>query len=109
TDGVPQVVGANGWSIAANCENVADSAAFITYFINTPENATILETQTGLPPVTSVLEGLQEDPDVAQSIKDRIALYFDLLEQGATVDVWPDGTQTLVTQLATSYEEVAFG
>lgn len=109
TGGVPQVVGANGWAISANCENVADSASFIDYFINTPENALILETQTGLPPVTSVLEGMQENPDVSQAIKDRITLYFDLLDQGATVDIWPDGTQTLVSQIATNYEEVAFG
>ncbi|TDE89551.1 extracellular solute-binding protein [Occultella glacieicola] len=109
TDGVPQVVGANGWSISANCTNVAASADFISSFVNTPENATILETQTGLPPVTSVLEGLQEDPEVSQAIKDRIALYFDLLDQGATVDVWPDGAQALVSQIATSYQEVAFG
>ncbi|MVA74975.1 extracellular solute-binding protein, partial [Auraticoccus sp. F435] len=109
TGGAPQVVGANSWSIAENCTNVAAAAAFIDYFINSSEAAVTLDTQTGLPPVTSIAQELVASDEVAPSIKERIALYEELLARGATVDVWPDGTQQLVTQFTTQWEEVAFG
>lgn len=109
TGGEPQVVGTNGWSISANCTNVAQSAAFIDYFINSSEGAATLEAQTGLPPVTSILDEQVADPEVSPAIKDRIELYNELLEQDALIDVWPDATQQLVTQLTTAYQEVAFG
>lgn len=109
TGGEPQVVGANGWAIADNCENVVDSANFIDYFINSTDAAIRLETQTGLPPVTSILEEMTEDPEVSDAIKSRIELYFDLLDDGAVIDNWPDGTSQLVGQIGQSYEEVAFG
>lgn len=109
TGGAPQVVGANSWSISANCTNVKQAAAFIDYITNSSEAALVLKGQTGLPPVTSILEEQLENPDVDQAIKDRIELYRQLLDRGALIDVWPDGTQQLVTQLETAYEEVAFG
>ncbi len=108
TGGVPQVVGTNGWSISANCTNVKQSAAFIDYFVNSAEGALVLKGQTGLPPVTAILEEQLAHPDVDQAIKDRIELYLQLLEKGALIDVWPDGTQQLTTQLETAYEEVSF-
>jgi multiple sugar transport system substrate-binding protein len=109
TGGAAQVVGTNGWSISANCTNVKQSAAFINYFVNSSDGALVLKAQTGLPPVTSILEEQLTHPEVNQAIKDRIELYLQLLEKGALIDVWPDGTQQLVTQLETAYEEVAFG
>ncbi|WP_434081296.1 extracellular solute-binding protein [Sanguibacter sp. Z1732] len=109
TGGPAQVVGANSWAISDNCTNVVDSAALIDFFINSSEGAFILETQTGLPPVTSILEEMLASPDVDESIKDRITLYDDLRESGAVIDVWPDGTQPLITQLSTAWEEVVFG
>ncbi|MGC0272759.1 ABC transporter substrate-binding protein [Pseudactinotalea sp. Z1739] len=109
TGGPAQVVGANSWAISDNCTNVVDSAALIDFFINSSEGAFILQTQTGLPPVTSILEEMLASPDVDESIKDRITLYDDLRESGAVIDVWPDGTQPLITQLSTAWEEVVFG
>src|SRR5699024_8401931 len=98
TGAPPQEVGANSWSIAENCANVVDSAALIDFFINSSEAAFVLETQTGLPPVTSILEEMLASDDVDESIKDRISLYDELREAGAVIDVWPDGTQPLITQ-----------
>lgn len=109
TGGQPQVVGANSWAIAENCTNVAAAADFISFFINSSEGAFILQTQTGLPPVTSIADEMLADPDVAPSIKERIELYNDVLAAGGTVDIWPDGTQQLVGQFTTAWEEVAFG
>lgn len=109
TNGEPQVVGANSWAISENCANVADSAALIDFFINSSEGAFILDTQTGLPPVTSILDEMIASPDVDQSVKDRITLYQDLREAGAIIDVWPDGTQQLITQFTTAWETVVFG
>ena len=105
----PQVVGTNGWAISANCTNVEQAVAFINYFINSSEGATTLQTQTGLPPVAKILDEQAASPEVSDAIKARIALYRELLDRGARVDVWPDGTQQLVTQFRTAYEEVAFG
>lgn len=109
TGGPPQVVGANSWSIAENCANVVDSAALIDFFINSSEAAFVLETQTGLPPVTSILDEMLASDDVGESVKDRITLYEELLETGAVIDVWPDGTEPLISQLSTAWEEVVFG
>jgi multiple sugar transport system substrate-binding protein len=109
TGGKPQVVGTNGWAISANCTNQQQAAAFIDYFINSSEGAATLKGQTGLPPVASILDEQAASPDASDAIKSRIALYRQLLDSGARVDVWPDGTQQLVTQFRTAYEEVAFG
>ncbi|WP_420113967.1 ABC transporter substrate-binding protein [Pseudactinotalea sp.] len=109
TGGQPQVVGANSWAISENCTNVAAAADFISYFINSADGAFTLETQTGLPPVTSIADELLASDDVTDSIKERIELYNEVLAAGGTVDIWPDGTQQLVTQFTTRWEEVAFG
>lgn len=109
TGGKPQVVGANSWAISENCTNVAAAAEFINFFINSSEGAFILQTQTGLPPATAVAEEMLASADVADSIKERIALYNEILAAGGYVDIWPDGTQALVGQFTTSWEEVMFG
>ncbi|WP_308796452.1 ABC transporter substrate-binding protein [Agromyces silvae] len=105
----PQVVGTNGWAISSNCGNTKQATAFIDYFVNSDEGATILQAQTGLPPVSSVLDSQIARPETSAAIKERAALYQQLLADGAVVDVWPDATQQLVTQFRTAYEEVAFG
>lgn len=109
TGSQPQVVGANSWAISENCTNVAAAADFIDWFINYSQGAFTLQTQTGLPPVTSVADEMLASDDVADSIKERIELYNEVLADGGSVDIWPDGTQQLVTQFTTRWEEVAFG
>lgn len=109
TGGKPQVVGTNGWAISANCTNVKNAAAFIDFFINSYEGALILQTQTGLPPVASVLEQLVANPDTSPAIKERATLFGELVDRGALIDVWPDGTQQLVAQFVTAHQEVSFG
>ncbi|GAB2608607.1 ABC transporter substrate-binding protein [Pseudactinotalea suaedae] len=109
TGGQPQVVGANSWAISENCTNVAAAVDFINYFINSSDGAFTLETQTGLPPVTSIADEMLASDEVAPSIKERIDLYNEILAGGGTVDIWPDGTQQLVAQFTTRWEEVAFG
>lgn len=105
----PQVVGSNSWGISENCTNERDSASFIDYFINSTEGAYTLEAQTGLPVVTSILDEMIDDPEIDELIRQRMELYSEVAEEGALIDVWPDGTQQLVDQLGDSYQEVAFG
>lgn len=109
TGGNPQVVGTNGWGISTGCGNAKAAAAFIDYFVNNPDAAFTLQTQTGLPPVSSVLEELTASDETSDIIRQRAALFEELVAAGAVIDVWPDNTQKLVNDFRTAYEEVAFG
>lgn len=109
TGGEPQGVGTNGWAISATCTNVTQAAAFISYFVNSEEGAIALAGQAGLPTVGSLLDDLSASPEVSEPVKARIDLYRQIADLGATVDVWPDGSQSLVNLFISTYEGISFG
>lgn len=109
TGGETQVVGTNAWSISRNCANTEHSALFIDHFINSSDAALTLEAQTGIAVNDAILDEQLESSEVPDSIKERIELYRDLAANGAVSDIWPDGTQELITVLTSTSEEVAFG
>ncbi|WP_426007307.1 ABC transporter substrate-binding protein [Paenarthrobacter sp. NyZ202] len=104
------VLGANGLSIPANCNNVATAASFINYFTNSPEAATAFQSDNGIVTNTKSQESLVGNKDIPDAVKKNISVFQKLTSTNdLTTSTYPDGYQSLATELSRQYQAAAFG
>jgi multiple sugar transport system substrate-binding protein len=104
------VLGSNGMSIPANCQNPGTAAAFISYFANNPEAGVAFQSDNGILTGTKAQEALLADKNTPDAVKQNVTTLQELTKSGdLTHTTYPDGLQSLTTELSRQYQAAAFG
>lgn len=104
------VLGANGISIPAECENPATAAAFIDFFTNDSQAALAFQSDNGVLSSTAAQDAILEDPSTDEGVKSSVTLLRALTDAGdLTTSTYPEGYATISTELQRLYEAAAFG
>lgn len=104
------VLGANGLSIPSNCNNIGTAASFINYFTNNPDAAAAFQSDNGILSNTKTQEALVNNAETAPAVKKSISVFQKLTtNDDLTTSTYPDGYQSLVTELNRQYQAAAFG
>lgn len=104
------VLGINGISIAANCGDVAATAAFVDFFTNDVNAALAFQSDNGIVTNLRAQEALLNDPRVPKGVKRSVTVWRALAGAGnLATTVYPAGLATLTNELTRLYESAAFG
>jgi multiple sugar transport system substrate-binding protein len=108
--GSGDAIGTNGLTIAANCDNVPASAAFINFFLNDPQAAAAYKSDNGAVSVTPLLEAQINDPSSNPQLLSQLKFQQHLTTGGFVKDIkYAAGYSALPPLLTTTYQNVAFG
>ena len=103
------VLGANGISIANDCDNVPTAAAWTDFFSNDTDAAVTFQSDNG---VTTNLKGqdaLLADPETPEGVKQNVTVFRELTDTGdLTTTIYPAGRTTLAAELTRLFQELAF-
>lgn len=103
------VIGANGISIPAECDNIATAASFVDFFTNDPGAAQAFQSDNGVVTSSSAQEALLASGEVEDNVVDSIALLNELESaDDLTSAAYPAGSTTITADLLRLYQEVAF-
>lgn len=104
------VLGENGVSIPANCNNVSTAASFINFFANNPDAGVAFQSDNGILTNTQAQQALQADKATPDAVKQNVTILQGLTKgNDLTTTSYPDGLQTLTTELSRQYQAAAFG
>lgn len=104
------VLGSNGLSIPATCNNPGTAAAFINFFANDPQAGVAFQSDNGILTNTEAQDALLADKQTSDAVKKSVTILQDLTKSGdVTNTTYPDGLQSLSTELTRQYQAAAFG
>lgn len=104
------ILGSNGISIPAKCDNKATAAAFINHFANDVDAALAFQSDNGVVTNTAAQDALLSDPKTPDGVKQNVTILRELTESGdLTNTTYPEGLATLTNELNRNYQQVAFG
>lgn len=104
------ILGSNGISIPASCENVPTAAAWIDFFANDVEAALAFQSDNGILTNTDAQEALLQDSETPEGVKQNVTILQGLTEEGdLTTSRNPAGQNTVSNELLRLYQAVAFG
>lgn len=104
------VLGENGLSIPANCNNVSTAASFINFFANSPDAGLAFQSDNGILTNTQAQQALQADKATPDAVKQNVSILQSLTKDNdLTTTRYPDGYQTLTAELSRQYQAAAFG
>ncbi|MEZ2391778.1 ABC transporter substrate-binding protein [bacterium RCC_150] len=104
------VVGENGLSIPASCDNVGTAAAFINFFANNPDAGVAFQSDNGILTNTQAQHALQADKGTPETVKQNVTILRDLTDRkDLTTTTYPEGLQSLTAELSRQYQAAAFG
>lgn len=103
------VLGANGIAIAADCGDVATTAAFIDFFANNTDAALAFKSDNGILTNVHAQDVLIDEPGIPPGVKRNVKTWRSLTEaRDLATTTYPVGLPSLTTELARLYERVAF-
>jgi multiple sugar transport system substrate-binding protein len=104
------VLGTNGISIPADCDEVSTAAGFADFFANDIEAAKAFRSDNGIVANRDAQQALLQDPGTPDGTKRGIATFRELSEAGdLATTTYPAGLSTLTRELSRIYQELAFG
>lgn len=104
------VLGSNGLSIPATCNNPGTAAAFVNFFASDPQAGVAFQSDNGILTNTKAQDALLADKQTPDGVKQNVKLLQDLTKSGdVTNTTYPDGLQSLSTELTRQYQAAAFG
>jgi multiple sugar transport system substrate-binding protein len=104
------VLGANGISIANDCDEVATAAAWSDFFANDTEAAVAFQSDNGVVTNTEAQDALLADPETPEGVKQNVTVFRELTDAGdLTTTIYPAGRATLATELTRLFQELVFG
>ena len=108
--GVSDDMGTNGISIGANCsdEQVAAAAAWINFFLQNDEAASIYSSDNGVVTVERLQNMQAEDPNTTPGQVKHIRL-LQQIDDDSTPSYYPNGYRPLIDALQRTAQSVAFG
>lgn len=110
TAGTGNALFASGFGIAANCDNVPTTAAFINFFTNDAAAGKSFASDNGAATNTKVLDEQLNDAQLPPLKKQELTLFQEILANDPPYIVFPPGyNATFQQSFKRNYEEVAFG
>ena len=108
--GVSDDMGTNGISIGANCSEaqVAAAAAWINFFLQNDEAATIYASDNGVDTVDRLQDEKAADPNTTPGQVKHIKL-LQMIDDDSTPTYYPNGYRPLIDALQRTAQAVAFG
>jgi multiple sugar transport system substrate-binding protein len=104
------VLGENGVSIPANCNNVSTAASFVNFFANNPDASVAFQSDNGILTNTQAQQALQGDKATPEAVKQNVTILQGLTKgNDLTTTSYPDGLQSLTTEFSRQYQAAAFG
>lgn len=104
------VLGSNGISIPAECDNIPTAAAWIDFFANDVDAALTFQSDNGILTNTAAQEALLADPEIPEGVKQNVTILQAVTEGGdVTTSRYPSGLNTISNELLRLYQSVAFG
>lgn len=108
--GSGNVIITSGFSIPVNCDNVPTAAAFIDFWINNAEAATLFASDNGAVTNTKFLAQQQNDTNLPATKRQELAVYQKITAQKPQAVLYPPGYQTAFEGTFTrAYQDVSFG
>jgi multiple sugar transport system substrate-binding protein len=104
------VLGINGISIPADCDEVSTAAAFADFFAGDVGAAKAFRSDNGIVADRDAQEALLRDPATPDGTKRGITTFRRLSDAGdLATTTYPSGLSTLTRELTRIYQELAFG
>jgi multiple sugar transport system substrate-binding protein len=104
------VLGTNGISIPADCDEVSTAAGFADFFASDIDAAKAFRSDNGIVANRNAQEALLQDPGTPDGTKRGISTFRELSEAGdLATTTYPAGLSTLTRELSRIYQELAFG
>ncbi|MFJ6279234.1 ABC transporter substrate-binding protein [Arthrobacter subterraneus] len=108
--GSGNVLFTSGFAIPKNCDNVPTAAAFIDFWANDDEAASVFASSNGAVTNSEHLEAQLQNPDLPELRQHDLALYQQIAESEPPTVVYPPGYQaTFEESFTRAYERVSFG
>lgn len=108
--GPGNVLFTSGFAIPTSCDNVPTAAAFIDFWANDDEAASVFASSNGAVTNSNHLEAQLQNPELPELRKHDLELYQQIAESEPPTVVYPPGYQATFEESYTrAYERVTFG
>ncbi|MHA7283169.1 ABC transporter substrate-binding protein [Arthrobacter sp. TMS2-4] len=108
--GPGNVLFTSGFAIPVNCDNIPTAAAFIDFWANDDESASIFASSNGAVTNSGHLDTQLQNPELPELRKHDLELYQQIAASEPPTVVYPPGYQaTFEESFTRAYERVSFG